>query len=175
MEADVGQALVLQSTTLGVSTEIMVEHTSDLPDSTMVKFKQAEIQDGQLALLAQKGGARSMDLVFRETLNVLSLLETKDSSRSGSRLARKLGFNGFFEKFAMDIFAAMSVVTPRLVRGLHWMKWTKMHQGSYILNTYRATTYKQSYGGSSWSLSHKILGDSSACGGVRCATGGIVP
>ncbi|MFQ6632317.1 hypothetical protein Gotur_009872, partial [Gossypium turneri] len=38
-------------------------------------------------------------------------------------------------KFATDIFVAMSVVNPRLVRGPRWIKWTKPPQGSYILNT----------------------------------------
>ncbi|MBA0811193.1 hypothetical protein Gohar_003117, partial [Gossypium harknessii] len=39
MEVDVGQALVLQSTTLGVSTEIVVEHIGDPPNMSMTEVK----------------------------------------------------------------------------------------------------------------------------------------
>ncbi|MBA0740441.1 hypothetical protein Gogos_013643, partial [Gossypium gossypioides] len=93
-------------------------------------------------------------------------------------------------KFATDIFVVMSVVKPRLVRGPRWIKWTKLPQRSYILDTngardsldwriygeYRVDVQPTGrvMGGFSRSLSHKILGDSSARGGVRCATGGTV-
>ncbi|PPD80982.1 hypothetical protein GOBAR_DD22095 [Gossypium barbadense] len=89
MEADVGQALVLQSTTLGVSTEIVIEHIDDPPDLTMTELSRQKYK------------------------------MMKDSLGSGSGLVRKLGFDGLFEVIRYEVkegnkvwFASFSYVQP---------------------------------------------------------------